>query len=468
MGTRKTTPAKGKPAAAQQGTRRDTTAVRAEAAGRGRRGARLALVGLALLALFPGRSRAVPQGEVGVEGTWTDNLYLTASSLSDFVTMPFGSLENLFGENLGLRYRLNGFLYGTETDLDAVEQSAGGWYRVRIAGEHDLKAEIAYDGTLHVGGATDLDHHQVTGRTDIRFHPFPKTLLVPGIEVSWRTYPNAGGLDYVEAIAGLLANRSFETRTTLRLNGTLYFRRYLENEPAGSGTLAAAAPSGDTSGSAAVSSAGPAAGVEYGAGSGAAGQGAAFRGNHWNPGGRGQQGPPAGTAVEENLLSSSSGQFLAAARVAQALGQRAGVFLEATYRVNFLDPSRYAEGSIPGTDIPYFDDHYGYQGPGGRLRFSLLLPLQMRLILGGLLEDRQYPGRQALDIEGNPVSPPGTERRDQRYEVSVVWELSRTFDRAFPSELFASAGYTRVWNPSNDAWYDAEENRVFASLSLLW
>ena len=39
---------------------------------------------------------------------------------------------------------------------------------------------------------------------------------------------------------------------------------------------------------------------------------------------------------------------------------------------------------------------------------------------------------------------------------------------AFPAGVSAQAGYVRVWNESNDDWFDASENRFFASATLLW
>jgi len=446
----------------------DTTAVRAGAEGRGQR---VALLLVMLLAGFlPSRLWATVQGDAGVELTWTDNLTLTASSRADIITMPFASLETGVGEHFALGYRLNGYVYGTESELNALWQSATAGYQLTFGDDHDLKTEIGYDGTLHPGGATDLDHHQLAGRLYLTFRPTPKTFLTPGIEASWRTYPSSQGLDHFEAVGSVLANRSFPSRTTLRLSGTLFFRQFLQTEdPAGIPAQTAAATGTSLLSDLLLSAYddGPGPGGQAGAGPGS-GPGRTG-GNRWNPGGRGQQqGPPPGTAVEENLASRSAGQFLVAARVAQSLGARAGIFLEGTYRVNFLDPARYAEGSIPGADLAFFDDHYGYEGPGGLLQFTLLLPLRMRVILSGRVEDRRYPGREALDLDGNPVRPSGLERHDQRYEVGFRWEFSRGFDRAFPSAVQAAAGFAHLWNPSNDAWYDTEENRAFASVSLGW
>jgi hypothetical protein len=55
-----------------------------------------------------------------------------------------------------------------------------------------------------------------------------------------------------------------------------------------------------------------------------------------------------------------------------------------------------------------------------------------------------------------------------RYEIAIRGEFSRDFDLAFPAGVSANAGYVRVWNESNDDWFDARENRLFASASLLW
>lgn len=184
--------------------------------------------------------------------------------------------------------------------------------------------------------------------------------------------------------------------------------------------------------------------------------------------GQGQQGPPPAVTVARNLETQQAGQFLIAGRVAQSLGSTAGIYVEGTYRANFLDPPRFAEGTIPGVDREFFDDHYGYEGPGGRLQFSLLLPLSVRMVLSGLIEERRYSGREALDLDGNPKGGTAEDRRDERYEIGLRGEFSRDFNRVFPAGLSAAAGYVRVWNESNDDLYDTGENRFFASASLLW
>lgn len=436
-------------------------------AGAGGEGLRTALLSLILLLSFSFDSWAAVDGEVGVEGTWTDNLYLTTASGEDFITTPFGDVEANLGEVFDVRYRLNGYLYNTNSELNALWQRVAVRYDTRVKGKHDLEAEIGYGGILHASDTKNLDHHQVGGLVDFTLRSSPRMLIVPGIEGTWRTYPNADNLDYVEAIGNLLVNRSFETRTTLRFRGTLYFKRFLESV---SDRLQAEAIEGQAKGVDPASAAASGGDGSSGSGPGGPGTGQGQRnGGSWGDGrGQGQQGPPPGTAVEGNLESQSAGQFLIAARVAQALSSRAGVFVEGTYRMNFLDPPRFAEGSIPGVDREFFDDHYGYEGPGAFVQFSLLLPLSMRMVLSGSIEERRYVGREALDMDGNPKDPAGEERRDKRYEVGILGEFFRTFDRAFPAGISADAGYVRVWNESNDDWFDTEENRVFASVSLLW
>jgi hypothetical protein len=60
---------------------------------------------------------------------------------------------------------------------------------------------------------------------------------------------------------------------------------------------------------------------------------------------------------------------------------------------------------IPGLDRGFLDDHYGYDGPGGLVQFSLLLPMRMRMVARGLIEERRYVSREALDLEGAPKGP---------------------------------------------------------------
>jgi|GEM_PF-3483443 len=450
--------------AGPRGTVRARVRVRAAVGGKTLRTALLCL--LFLVCPF-GESMAAFEGEVGVEGTWSDNLYLTASSEDDFVAKPFGYVEGPLGKNFGLRYGIDGYLYGTNSELNALWQRAGVWHRSGVGGKVGLEAGLGYGGILHVSDSKTLDHHQVGGTVDLEFRPAERLLIAPRIEGIWRIYPNTDDLDYIEAIGSLLANRSFETQTTLRLYGTIYFRRFLQSV---SETEEIEAVDSQTEGAALSSSAVSGAANPSGLGAGGRGNGAVRRGwgpgNGMGPGGPG--GPPPAVTIPGNLESESAGQFLIAGRVAQSLGSTAGVFVEGTYRTNFLDPPRFAEGTIPGVDREFFDDHYGYEGPGGRMQFSLLFPRGVRMVLSGLIEDRKYAGREALDLDGNPKGSSGQDRRDKRYEIAIRGEFSRDFELAFPAGVSAQAGYVRVWNESNDDWFDASENRFFASATLLW
>jgi hypothetical protein len=451
--------------AGPRGTARVQVRVRAAVGGKA---LMTALLCILFLACLFSESMAAFEGEVGVEGAWTDNLYLTVSSEDDFVTTPFGYVEGPLGENFGLSYGIDGYFYGTNSELDALWQRAGVWHRAGVGGKVGLEAGLGYSGILHVSDSKNLDHHQVGGTVDLDFRPAERLLIAPRVEGIWRIYPNMDDLDYIEAIGSLLANRSFETQTTLRLNGTIYFRRFLQSisetgeiEAIDSQTEGLYLSSAGLSGAANPS--GPGAGGGPGNGGERPGRGA---GNGMGPGEPG--GPPPAVTIPGSLESQSAGQFLIAARLAQSLGSTAGLFVEGTYRTNFLDPPRFAEGTIPGVDREFFDDHYGYEGPGGRMQFSLLLPRGVRMVLSGLIEDRRYVGRDALDLDGNPKGSGGEDRHDKRYEIAIRWEFSRDFDLAFPAGVSAKAGYVRVWNESNDDWFDAGENRFFASASLLW
>ena len=432
----------------------------------GSRGLKTTLFLLIFLFCLAGESRAAFEGEVGVEGMWTDNLYLTANPEEDVVTSPSGYVESTFRENFGFRYTVDGYVYHSHSELNALWQQAALLHHTSLAETYDLNVEIGYDGILHVADSESLDHHQVGAILDLEVRPSPRLLITPGIQAYWRTFPRMENLDYIEAVGNLLANRSFETRTTLRLNGTFYFKRFLnktlDNTQSGATHSKAG---GDTFSSwDALEENDP-----QGRGDGGSGKGEAQSGANRGKQRRLWQGnPPSGSTVEGNLESQSAAQLLIAARLAQSLGSWAGIFAEGTYRKNFLDPPRFAEGSIPGPDRGVFDDHYGYEGPGGRMQVSVLLPLSMRVVLSGLLEERRFAGREALDIEGNPKDPGGEDRRDEHYEVAIWGEFSHDFRKGFTSGITASTGYAHVWNDSNDDWYDTEENRVFVSLSLLW
>lgn len=168
-----------------------------------------------------------------------------------------------------------------------------------------------------------------------------------------------------------------------------------------------------------------------------------------------------------NTDSVEAAQALFSLRIAQGIGLRVGAYIEGFYRLNLLDPPRYAEGVLPEVDREFFDDRYGYEGPGGEAQVSVILADGLRLIARGRGELREYESREALDEDGLPLSP-SEDRSDRRMAGTATLSYSRGFDLAFPASLDLSLSYGYTRNISNDAYYDAEENSASATVSIGW
>ena len=144
---------------------------------------------LILLVSVAAEASAAFEGDVGLQGTWTDNLYLSASVEEDFITTPFGTVETNLGKNFSLLYNLNGYFYSSNSELNALWQKVAIRYNAEVKEKHALKAELGYSGILHVSDTNNLDHHQLRGIFDLNLRPYPRMLIKPGIGIIWRTYP---------------------------------------------------------------------------------------------------------------------------------------------------------------------------------------------------------------------------------------------------------------------------------------
>ncbi len=140
-------------------------------------------------------------------------------------------------------------------------------------------------------------------------------------------------------------------------------------------------------------------------------------------------------------------------RAAQALTPTTGLSAQLSVRRSLDSSVRYIidHAGYYYSDEELFDDVFGYESERFELMFKQRLPGSMILTASGILLDKHYTNRLALDLEGYPF-PDNRFRDDRRIigKISLIksWRYSKTFK---PINL--SIDYMYMNNRSNDPYY---------------
>jgi hypothetical protein len=440
-----------------------------------------------LIVAFPRLSFGWFHGNLGLEETWTDNVFLLSDPEQDWITSPFLSMD--FGPFAGWSPYLSlaGNLYADNNDLNGTIQSIGIEYG-RGFGKGDIPHSflfgLGYTGTSHVEQTRYLDYHEVGSNLGFSLRPQNTLLIRPEVYGKYRTFPNEENLSFIETGLSFLLNKSFPSATTLRFFGRIDYKQFLQDvetdsdildsqqaalvqqTPSSSGTSALPPLYAGQNGS---GQQGPGQGSDNNSGSGSGSQGSensnsSGSGRDRMAGGTGQAGS---VGSLQNSDSIQAAQTYVAIRVAQSFAGKAGMYLQGSYRTNLLDPPRYVEGLLSAVEREIFDDNYGYQGPGAASQISVIMLPGFSWKIRGEYEMRRYEDRDALDENGFPLDPK-EERLDHRIDAVTGLSYTHYFDLVFPAMIQAGLDYGHVWNVSNDAFYDARENWCLISFSLGW
>ena len=142
--------------------------------------------------------------------------------------------------------------------------------------------------------------------------------------------------------------------------------------------------------------------------------------------------------------------------IAQGLGNKIGLRLSGMNQwvMSGQNPFFFIEEYYIVENPSY--DRFSWEGYqiGGQLTF--LLPWNIQLILGYTTSEKEFPGIESLDLEGNPL---GITRKDERKQIEVKAE--KNFPRF---SVFASYYYAQ--NSSNDLYFDW--NGHFFSVGFEW
>ena len=143
------------------------------------------------------------------------------------------------------------------------------------------------------------------------------------------------------------------------------------------------------------------------------------------------------------------GQAVLAVQVAQSLAANTGISLRYQTRINTTSDRFFLSGEETGysDDEDIFNDRYDYEGHEWTFRLTQLLPRRLGMEIEGGYEIRNYDGREALDLSGQPIVS-GAFRRDRTTVASIF------FEKPIFQNLSAGIWYGYDRNRVNDAYYD--------------
>ena len=142
--------------------------------------------------------------------------------------------------------------------------------------------------------------------------------------------------------------------------------------------------------------------------------------------------------------------------IAQGLGNRIGLRFSGMkqWLLSGQNPFFFIEEFYMVENPSY--DRFSWEGYQLGSQLTLLMPWNIQLKLGYTMSDKEFPGIESLDLEGNPS---GITRKDKRKQIEVRTEKS------FPRfSVFVS--YFYVQNSSNDQYFDW--NGHYFSVGIEW
>jgi hypothetical protein len=273
----------------------------------------------------------------------------------------------------------------------------------------------------------------VAGELSLKWRPLRTASVLTRAGAQSTDWANLRGLNSQDLWASLRLNASFPTRTSFHLILGLERREYTETFAVAEQTPAPVLPFTQQR------HRGP------GRDDGHQGGGGVLESS--------SSGTAEGTSESSTTLRSVS------LRVAQNLAPGLGVSLEGVWRGGAEYLTRYYEADdlpILG-DVPQVDDRFGYRLVGAGAGLHWRLSAAHRIDVSAQIESRDYIGRTALDLDGNPQ---GEEHAEGRWENGLDYEFTTG---GLPVVWKVSCSHLR--SDSNDPLYDYD--RTVALVSAL-
>jgi hypothetical protein len=183
-------------------------------------------------------------------------------------------------------------------------------------------------------------------------------------------------------------------------------------------------------------------------------------GHRYFMGRRGRGNPSGPVQYQYQTLTQTEGQGIQvlslSGLIAQGLGNSIGLRLSGVQQwvISGQNPFSFIEEFYAVENPSY--DRFSWDGFQLGSQLSFLLPWNILMKLEYTVSEKEFPGIESLDLEGNPLR---ITRKDKRNQIEVRTE--KNFSR-----FSVTLSYSYVSNSSNDLYFDW--NGHFLSLGIEW
>ena len=394
---------------------------------------------LALLLVVSAPLAAQPSVSVTIGSAFDSFRPTTGAAESRRTLVGAMRIDNPFAAGRGrLYYDLAAGNYDSPGDWSYQLHEAGGSFR--MSGTDSSNRKVFLTGSMinrrNGDSWTSADYSATGGGLNIELHPRDGATFRAGYRADYRRFGDLSALTQLEhgGFASLLAN--FQTRTSLIVEGQVGSKRYegVVYDEAAPVTVIDTVPTTTR-------------GRGFGAG----------------------MGPGIRYTTVSSLSTSergSAGMLSVMGRIAQSLGDRTGVRVQATARRTF--------GSVPPllvtTPAGFFEDGV-YDDPFASN--AVVLETGITHVFANAAEiaatawwaDKDYTSAVALDAEGAPLSGSPL-RRDHVAVGSVTWSHPLFAARTGALALTSEVGYRVLRHRSEDAFYNYTSHALSIGISV--
>lgn len=402
---------------------------------------------------------------------YAGNLFQTSLSGPDQVTVAGFSWEKSLS-SFSLFAAAEYSRLWENSGLSDLDLSVGADY-VRSLGSKTA-IYFALEGRAVRYGEDFADFNRSGGRfnASLKTYLSPSSILKASAVTESRAYAFSP-FDFLSQSAAVSVDKYFASRTTLKAELSWGYKYFLHPWLADDGGAAEDSATGSEATGVSPLAAGEGPGAGRGGEGGAAGSGggtgdSGASGNGPGSPKSGSGGGGEGTAAWRGsrdfgyaLVSGEgggSGIQMAAlnATIAQGLGDRFGLRASGIWQrtLSGRNPFAAVEEFAIAENPTY--DAFAWQGRGWNAQATALLPWNTELRLGYTWTDKEFPGIEAMGLDGLPLSET---RRDRRGQIEA--RLEKTFAR-----WTAVLAVAFIRNDSNDPLYEWSGPSV--SLSLDW
>jgi hypothetical protein len=424
--------------------------------------------GLVVAAGLPAAADTV---QFSLAQAYAGNLFQTSLSGPDQVTVAGFSWEKSLA-SFSLFAAAEYSRLWENAGLSDLDLSVGADYVKSLGSKTALY--FALEGRMVRFGEDFADFNRSGGRFNISLKTYlsPSSILKAAAVTESRAYAFSS-FDFLSQSAAISVDKYFSSRTTLKAELSWGYKYFLHPWLA-DGAEAEVGTTTDSEASALSPRAageGPGDGRRGGGGATGSGSETGDAGASGNGPGSPKSGPGgggAGTSAWRGsrdfgyaLVSGEGGgtgiQMASLnAAIAQGLGDRVGFRAAGIWQRTLSGGNPFAAvEEFAMSENPTYDA-FAWQGRGWNAQATALLPWNIELRLGYTWTDKEFPGIEALGLDGLPL---GETRRDRRGQIEA--RLEKTFARWTAVLAVAS-----IRNDSNDPLYEWRGPSV--SLSLDW